>query len=248
MEMFTFIPRRLGRLTIAILDDDLEEIRKIQSLILNIEGDYQIHRFQAGHALLEAIQSGKRFDLLFCDVFMKEENGLNVAREVHRVSPQTGIAFITYSREHAVEAIAMDVLHYLVKPVRQEDIVEVFRRLEKKAEPRHALTIQINKTINIVYQDEIIRVETHLHNTVITCVGDKVYSTRQSFSSIYEALDDSFIQIKKNLVLNMHHIVRMTFRECVSRDGCTFLLRRDQAKEIREKYHAFVRRELAGGQ
>ena len=73
MELFTFIPRRLGRLTIAILDDDLEEIRKIQSLILNIEGDYQIHRFQAGHALLEAIQSGKRFDLLFCDVFMKEE-------------------------------------------------------------------------------------------------------------------------------------------------------------------------------
>ena len=36
----------------------------------------------------------------------------------------------------------------------------------------------------------------------------------------------------------------MTFRDCTTRDGFTFLLRRDQAKEIRETYFAFVTEEL----
>lgn len=229
---------------IAILDDDLDEINKIQDLIFNIQGDYRVDHFQSGKALIDAISQGKAFDLLLCDIFMKEENGIDTAREVHQLSPQTGIAFITCSREHAVEAFSMDALHYLVKPIRQEDIIEIFQRLEKKTDPRHILAILINRTMNILYQDEIIRVESHGHNTIITCTNNSVYSIRKPFYELNEMLDDSFIQIKKGLTLNMHHIVRMTFRECITRDGLAYLLRRDRAREIREKYFAFIRQEL----
>lgn len=231
-------------MTIAILDDDLNEINKIQDLIFNIQGDYRVEHFQSGRALIEAINQGETFDLLLCDIFMEEENGMDTAREVRRISPQTGIAFITCSREHAVDAFSMDALHYVVKPVQQEDIIEVFQRMERKTDPRHILAILINRTMNILYQDEIIRVESHGHNTVISCANNSVYSIRKPFYELNKMLDDSFIQIKKGLTLNMHHIIRMTFRECVTRDGFTYLLRRDQAKEIRERYFAFVRQEL----
>ena len=116
--------------------------------------------------------------------------------------------------------------------------------MERKTDPRHILAILINRTMNILYQDEIIRVESHGHNTVISCANNSVYSIRKPFYELNKMLDDSFIQIKKGLTLNMHHIIRMTFRECVTRDGFTYLLRRDQAKEIRERYFAFVRQEL----
>ena len=99
-------------MTIAILDDDLNEINKIQDLIFNIQGDYRVEHFQSGRALIEAINQGETFDLLLCDIFMEEENGMDTAREVRRISPQTGIAFITCSREHAVDAFSMDALHY----------------------------------------------------------------------------------------------------------------------------------------
>ncbi len=231
-------------MTIAILDDDLDEINRIQEMIFDIQGDYRIDHFLHGKDLIEAIGKGEVFDLLFCDIFMEAENGMDTAREVQRISPHTGIAFITCSRDHAVEAFSMDAIHYLVKPVQQEDIIEVFRRLEKKAEPRSILAIHINKTMNILYQDEIIRIESHGHNTIITCSNNTVYSIRKPFYELNEMLDASFVQIKKGLTLNMHHITRMTFRECVTRDGLTYLLRRDQAKEIRERYFAFVRQKL----
>ena len=44
--------------------------------------------------------------------------------------------------------------------------------------------------------------------------------------------------------MNMRYISRMTNRDCTTRDGRTYLLRRDQAKEFRERYFSFVEAEL----
>ena len=231
---------------IAILNDDREEVYRLQEMIFNISGNYRIDRFISGKDLLKAAESGAVYDLLLCDVYMKDENGIEIAKQMKAISPHTPVAFITSSREHAVDAFSVDAVHYLVKPVSQENIVEVFRRLKTKAEPRHTLTVRIDRVINVLYQDEIVRVEGHGHNTEITCGDNTVYSIRKAFREIDELLDDSFVQIKKGVTLNMRHILRMTYKDCTSRDGKTYLLRRDQAKDIRAKFYAFVKNEPGG--
>ena len=229
---------------IAICDDDREEIYKIQNMLFAVQGDYRVDQFQSGAALLEAVESGAVYDLLFCDIYIKDENGIDIVRRLLERSPQTSVVFITTSREHAVDAYSVEALHYLVKPVRQEDIAEVFRRFGSQKELRHTLTIRIERAVYVLYQDEIVRLESNDHNTVITCANASTYSIRKPFREINEMLDDSFVQIKKGVTLNMRYISRMTFRDCTSRDGFTFLLRRDKAREIREKYFAFVTEEL----
>ena len=229
---------------IAICDDELDEVHNLQNIIFNIQGDYRVDCFQDGKTLLEAVQNGQAYDLLFCDIYMKEENGIDVACKLLALSPQTAVVFFTSSREHAVDAYSVEALHYLIKPVRQEDIVEVFRRFGNRKEPRHTLTLRIERTISVLYQDEIIRIESHGHSTVIICENATVYSIRKPFYEISEMMDESFLHVKKGLMINMRFISQMTFRDCTTRDGCVFLLRRDQAKEIREKYFAFVTNEL----
>ncbi len=229
---------------IAICDDDRDEIYKIQNMIFAVQGDYRVDPFLSGTALLKAAEDGAAYDLLFCDIYMKEENGIDVARRLMEICPKTAVVFITSSREHAVDAYSMEALHYLVKPVRQEDIAEVFRRFGGRRESRHTLTIRIERKVYVLYQDEIMRLESNDHNTVITCADASTYSIRKPFGELVEMLDDSFIQIKKGVTLNMRYISRMTFRDCTTRDGFTFLLRRDHAREIRETYFAFVTREL----
>ena len=39
---------------------------------------------------------------------------------------------------------------------------------------------------------------------------------------------------------------QMTYKDCTGRDGNIYLLRRDQAKEIRTKFCDFVKNELGG--
>ena len=231
---------------IAVLDDDREEVFKLNEMIFHISGNYRVDRFTEGKDLLKEVENGAVYDLLLCDVYMKGENGIEIAKQMKAICPQTPVAFITSSREHAVDAFSVDAVHYLVKPVTQDDIVEVFRRLQNKTEPRHTLTVRIDRVVNVLYQDEIIRVEGHGHNTEIICSDNTVYSIRKPFREMNELLDETFIQIKKGVTLNMRHILKMTYKDCTGRDGKIYLLRRDQAKEIRTKFYDFVKNELGG--
>lgn len=229
---------------IAILDDNQEDSLQIQDMIFNIQGNWHVDQYTEGQKLIEAVESGKNYDLLLLDIYLKSENGIEVAKELQRMIPDTPVVFITISREHAVEAYSMEALHYIVKPIRQEDLVEVFRRLNHKPEPRHVLAIQIDRSLTILFQDEIIRVESHGHSTAISCINDTAYSIWKPYREIDGLLDDTFIRVKKGVTLNMRYISRMTNRDCTTRDGKTYLLRREQTKEIRERYFSFVEAEL----
>ncbi len=229
---------------IAILDDNQEDIFQIQETIFNMQGNWHIDQYSEGQKLIEAVKSGKKYDLLLLDIYLRSESGIEIAKEVRRMIPDVPVVFITISREHAVEAYSMDALHYIVKPIRQEDMVEVFRRLNHRSEPRHVLAIQIDRSLNVLFQDEIIRVESHGHSTTITCINDTAYSIWKTYREIDELLDDTFIRVKKGVTLNMRYISQMTNRDCTTRDGRTYLLRREQAKEIRERYFSFVEAEL----
>ena len=229
---------------IAILDDDQDDICKIQDMIFNVQGNWHVDQYREGQTFLEAVENGKIYDLLLCDIYLEAENGVDIARKLQSMVQKTAIVFITSSQDHAVEAYSMEALHYIIKPIRQEDIIEVFRRLHHKTESRHILAIRVERTMNVLFQDEIIRVESHGHNTIITCINDTAYSIWKPYREMDALLDDTFIRIKKGVTLNMHYSAHMTNRDCTTRDGKTYLLRRDQAKEIRERYYVFLENEL----
>ena len=224
---------------IAICDDEKDEIVKIQNTVAEIQGNYQIDTFRSGKALLEAARNAK-YDLAFCDIYMKDENGLDTAKELLTLSPDTAIVFITSSKEHAVEAFSIQALHYLIKPLRPEDVTEVFRRFGLKREVRHTLTLRIERNVTMLFQDEIIRVEGQRHRVLIITSKDTIFTIWKSYGEISALLDDSFIHIKKGVSVNMRYISQMTAQKCIMKDGCTFLLSRNTAKENYERYYRYL--------
>ena len=231
-------------LQIAICDDEREEIVKIQSTIAKIQGNYQVDTFRSGRELLDAAGQGRTYDIAFLDIYMDHENGLDTAKELLGISPHTAIVFITSSTEHAVEAFSIQALHYLVKPLREENVVEVFRRYGVKREPRHTLTLRIERNVTMLFQDEIIRVEGQRHRTLILTAGETQFSIWKPYGQISAMLDESFLHIKKGVSVNMRYISQMTTQKCVMKDGCTFLLSRNKAKENRETYFRYLEEHL----
>ena len=225
---------------IAICDDDRDEIIKIQHIIAEIHGNYQVDAYQSGKAMLEAAEKGEKYDMAFFDIYMKNENGMDTAKEMQNISPGTAIVFITSSTEHAVEAFSIQALHYLVKPISQEDVVEVFRRYGLKCEPRHTLTLRIERRVSTLFQDEIIRVEGQRHRTLIICAEDTVFSIWKPYGQVSSLLDEHFLHIKKGVSVNMRFIRQMTAQKCVMKDGCTFLLSRNTARENYERYYRYL--------
>ena len=232
--------REVDSLRIAVCDDEKANIAKIQSVIAEIKGNYQVDVCQTGEALLTAVRQGAVYDIVFCDIYLHEENGLDTARRLQALSPGTSVVFTTTSTEHALEAFSISALHYLVKPIRTEDVIEVFRRFGMKKEPRHTLTLRIERNVTVLFQDEIVRVEGQ-HQRTLIFVNDTMFSIWKPYGEISALLDDSFLRIKKGVSVNMRCISQMTAQKCVMKDGCTFLLSRSTARENRERYFRFLK-------
>ena len=228
---------------IAICDDERDEIVKIQNAIAEIQDNFQIDTYRSGKALLEATRTAK-YDMAFCDIYMKDENGLDTAKELLTLSPDIAIVFITSSKEHAVEAFSIRALHYLIKPIRKEDVVEVFQRFGLKREPRHTLTLRIERNVTMLFQDEIIRVEGQRHRVLIITARDTIFNIWKPYGEIKALLDDTFLHIKKGVSVNMRYISQMTAQKCILKDGCTFLLSRTTAKDNCERYYRYLEKHM----
>jgi two-component system, NtrC family, response regulator HydG len=69
------------------------------------------------------------FDLLFVDIIMGGKTGIDLLREVKRKNPNTQVIIITGapSVETATEALRLGALDYILKPVRQDDLLRAAR-------------------------------------------------------------------------------------------------------------------------
>ena len=129
---------------IAICDDDLREQEQIEKALRDWDPTQKAEKYSNGASLLEAARRAPHFDIVFLDICMPGEDGIHIAGQLQKVSPKTGIAFVTTSREYAIDAFSLHALHYLVKPVESRDVVEAIRRMtEMRAGERKRISFTV---------------------------------------------------------------------------------------------------------
>ena len=95
-------------LKIAFCDDDLEILKELGILLDKYkkerDEDLTCTVFQSPLELLAAIEKGFSFDILFLDILMPGENGIETAKEIRQYDNNMKIIFLTSSPEFAVQS------------------------------------------------------------------------------------------------------------------------------------------------
>jgi two-component system, NtrC family, response regulator AlgB len=113
----------------ALIIDDDPGVR--QSVRLCLEADNaRVLGVGTSRGALEALERS-RFDVVFLDLWLQSESGLNVLPEILRRQPGVGVVVITAfaSFETAVEAMRLGAVDYLPKPFTPEQVRHSARRL-----------------------------------------------------------------------------------------------------------------------
>jgi NtrC-family two-component system response regulator AlgB len=122
---------------ILIVDDE-KNIRR--TLLVGVESmGHEAFAASSGPDAIEEIK-GSGFDVVFLDLKLSQESGLDVLQEILRVSPRTAVVMITAyaSVETAVEAMRRGAFDYLPKPCTPDQVrqvlghIEQTRRLERR--------------------------------------------------------------------------------------------------------------------
>ena len=119
-------------LKIAICDDNQSDIDRLSGLLttysFQTETDYQITRFNDGRRLIDSLRKEPSFPfhLVFLDIEMPRENGIDLAREVNRIMPSaTLLVFVSSYPEYMGESFSVHPFDFLQKPVTTEQILRL---------------------------------------------------------------------------------------------------------------------------
>lgn len=117
---------------IAIVDDIGSE-REALSMRLTLQLNRlalhaDISGFESGRDFLSAAKE-EPFDLVFLDIYMDGENGVDTAKELRLFDQDCLLVFTTTSTDHALDGFRVRAFQYLVKPYSDRELEVLFDEL-----------------------------------------------------------------------------------------------------------------------
>lgn len=161
-------------------------------------------------------------EVVFLDIGIKGENGIECARILTELDPKVKIIFATAHAEYMPEAFELYAFDYLVKPFSVErvnrtlDRIASLERAEKQFEPeekvvrpeyRHdRLLVKGKASMSFISIPDIILIQRENNATVIYTEKDS-YVTSVSMAELERRLDpEQFLRSHKSYIINLSRI------------------------------------------
>jgi DNA-binding LytR/AlgR family response regulator len=226
-------------LRIGICDEDKKFVNHLVELISDILFQYtywETEIFNGSKEVIRKIDKGE-FDcnLLFMDVCLKENSGLEVAQYVNKKRIDTDIIFIASSGEYVFECYRYHTFAYLLKPLKQKEIEYEMKRYltELKSNPKCLNITARGNTIQIPI-DSIIYVESNYRKVIVhTDKGD--YEYYDKMSSLEEILkNDGFIRCHQSYLVARSRIITFGGTELDLGQNMTVPVSRKYLSDVKE--------------
>lgn len=208
---------------VLIVDDEKEIRTLLKKAVEKVEGFEVAFDVEDGGRALEIIESS-RPHVVFLDVEMPELDGVECAKRILQINPDTIIIFATGHNEYMPEAFELYAFDYLTKPFKMERVFSTLERIKKvnfKPEEnslnkiiRHEkglnkLVIKNKEGISFVDMKDIIIVQREERSTVIY-TSSSSYTTSEGLSEIEEKLDKTqFLRSHKSYIINISMISKI---------------------------------------
>ena len=234
---------------IAICDDSKQERQILAALFKRYQELHatplQIHIFQNGFSLLDAIDQGKRIDITILDILMPGENGIEIARNIRASGTDTEIIFLTSSPEYAVDSYEVKAQNYLLKPVTEEkffaSIDSILAELDEK-DTASFIIYTTEKQYSRIRVSSLVYGEV-THRTITLHLADQTMisavMTFTEFQDILKAYPD-FIYPHRSYAVNMNYIQYVTKSDIILTDGQKIPLSRNNYTKISEQFLNFA--------
>jgi two-component system LytT family response regulator len=195
-----------------------------------------------------------RPDVVFMDIDLAGESGLECAKAITEVNPKVKIVFATAHSEYMANAFEIYAFDYLVKPFDLERIGKTLGRIKSMVDEENSensenksetslekLVIRGKEEINLIDTKDIIMIE-RSDGACRIITRDEIFLTTSSLSSIQEKLDpDKFMRCHKSYIIRTDAVKKL---EIYGRWTYTVILKgtNETALMTSEKYNEMKQR------
>ena len=239
---------------IAVCDDDRTELNRARVLLDQYceerQREIACTFFQSPLDLLAEVERGTRFDILFLDVLMPGQNGMEAAKELRQMDENVKIIFMTSSPEFAVESYTVNAYFYQLKPIWKESFFHIMDAvLETCAvEQVQGLVLRCKTGIVRVEPRKIEYCEVIHRTLLLHLTSGRTLETNGTLEDLSAQLRPygRFLRPHRSFLVNMDYVQKISARAITMRCLTEIPIPRGRYNEIKNEFleYAFQKGEV----
>jgi two-component system, LytTR family, response regulator len=208
-------------LRVLIADDDEGMRLVLQKIVDKVSGFKVAAQVANGKEALK-IFSKDKFDVVFLDVEMPEVNGIDCAKKISDISPETPIVFATAHDNYMADAFKVYAFDYLVKPFDVKRAISTLKKIKQEALDVQSPALGLNainslgklivrhrEGISFVDTKDIVLAQREDGSTVIYTLTDRI-TTSEPLGELEKRLDKRmFFRSHKSYIINLNKITKV---------------------------------------
>ena len=228
-------------LKIAVCEDSPEDQEILSAILKSCPIANVPAFFSSGEQLLK-VYAPLTYDLVLSDIYMGGISGVELVKQIRETDPEIPIGFITSSRDFALESYRLDVLKYIEKPYRAQEIQSILQLAKMNRDSAPALILIRSGREQRVRFSQILFLEQQTHYVNISLLDGSRVSGYEKLSALVAQLQrPEFYSPHKSYYVNLNHVRSLDgeLRCFLMADGSRIPIRREslsEAKKVLEEH------------
>lgn len=200
-------------LRVLAVDDEAPALDELTWMLGRHECVGQVVPAGSGEAALRVLHE-EQVDAIFMDVQMPGLSGLDLARVLSRFTTQPPIVFVTAHEQHAVDAFELNVVDYVLKPVRDERLDQAVRRVVRQIHGRETsasagdetIVVELGGVSRLVPRSDVLYVEAQGDYARLHTAGES-HLVRVPLTTLADQWREAgFVRIHRSSLVALGHI------------------------------------------
>lgn len=202
----------------------------------------EIDVFYDGKTLVNYIKDGKKYDLIYMDIEMREQDGISAASEIREIDKNVFLIYITSHESFAKDVFELNAYRFITKPIDLGIFRKYFEAVKDELTIRpQYFRYQYNKVVYRISLDEIIYFQSDRRVTyIITENGSKkCYGKLNDIECRLLQSNIVFFRIHQSFLVNPQYIIAYFYDSMELRDGTTLSISENRRKKVSELFCTF---------
>ena len=230
-------------LNLAVLDDEADFCSLIKNyaerLCSELDISVSIESFQESQ---ELFHRDSAIDILFLDIQVGEENGIEIGRRIRAENDEMVIVFMTNYLQYAVDGYSVRAYRYLLKPITytqfKSEISNLFLEEARKGKSHFLITTQSGQFT--VQKKDILFIETVYGKKVIIHTTLRDIEQYNSMSYWEKNLGNGFFRIHNSFLVNLDNVDNITQDLLFLRSGSSVPISKYRKKDFMNAYTRYM--------
>lgn len=231
-------------ITCAMCDDELPFAEQLRSFVMAYAKkrrvELQAETFASAEELLEEIENGAGFEILFLDIEMRKMDGIELGKKLRERSYQTLIIYVSGYDQYMRQLFEAEPFRFLSKPLKQEELENVLDKAFERISRFHRelFTIRFGKNVVNLLCRDIVYLESNKRKAIVHTVRGEYeyYHKLDEAEEELLAISADFVRIHKAYLVNMEHVEAFQYEKLALRDGTILSISEAHRANVRSRF------------